>query len=92
MRWMMVFSLCRFGFLEKVACEQFEVCASLSDRDHLRKVETEPTKVLLLDSEHKLWVWQPMKKGSPSILPGFSRHNGEAVFSCVIGAVWMECL
>ena len=32
-----------------------EVCVSLSDRDHLCQVETEPTKVLLLHSECKLW-------------------------------------
>ena len=33
---------------------QFSVCASLSDLDHLRKTETEPKKVLMLDSEHKV--------------------------------------
>ena len=33
---------------------QFSVCASLSDFDHLRKTETEPKKVLMLDSEHQV--------------------------------------
>ena len=33
---------------------QFTVCASLSDMDYLRKVETEPTKVVLLDSDHQV--------------------------------------
>ena len=30
------------------------MCASLSDMDHLRKISTEPKRVLLLDSEHKV--------------------------------------
>ncbi len=72
----------RFSCLDKISCVQFEVCASLSDRDYLRKVETEPTKLLVLDSEHKLWLWEPTKKGStPSILPGFAKHNSMSVFS-----------
>ena len=68
----------RLGFLDKLSCLQFEVCASLSDRDYLRKVETEPTKVVVLDSEHKLWLWEPTKRGSfPSVLMGFAKHDGE---------------
>ena len=67
----------RLGFLDKVNCLQFEVCASLSDRDYLRKVETEPTKLLVLDSEHKLWVWEPTRRGSyPNTIQGFAKHNG----------------
>lgn len=66
----------RFGFLDKTNCCQFEVCASLSDRDYLRKVETEPTKLLVLDSEHKLWVWEPTKRGSiPKLFSGFAKRN-----------------
>lgn len=71
----------RFNFLGKISCVQFEVCASLSDKDYLRKVETEPTKVLVLDSEHKLWIWEPTRKGSvPSIMPGFTKLNGTAPY------------
>jgi len=33
---------------------QFTVCASLSDLDYLRKVETEPTKVVILDSDRQV--------------------------------------
>lgn len=70
--------LCSLGFLDKVSCVQFEVCASLSDRDYLRKVETEPTKCLVLDSEHKLWLWEPTRRGSfPRILTGFAKHSGK---------------
>ena len=46
--------LCRCAFFEKNSCIQFTVCASLSDLDYLRKVETEPTKVLMLDSNHQV--------------------------------------
>lgn len=61
-----------------MSCVQFEVCASLSDRDYLRKVETEPTKLLMLDSDHKLWLWEPTRRGSfPTLFPGFAKHNGE---------------
>ena len=75
----------RLGFLDKVSCAQFEVCASLSDRDYLRKVETEPTKVVLLDSECKLWFWEPTKRGSfPKILRGFTKHNGTCVKESVL--------
>ena len=76
----------RFGFLDKTSCLQFEVCASLSDRDYLRKVETEPTKLLVLDSENRLWVWEPTKRGSlPTLLPGFTKKNGKnAVMLCVV--------
>lgn len=67
----------RLGFLEKASCLRFEVCASLSDRDYLRKVETEPTKLVVLDSEHRLWLWEPTKRGSsPTTIQGFARHNG----------------
>ena len=44
----------RCGFLEKLECRVFQVCASLTDRAHLRGTSPEPTKVLLLDSEHKV--------------------------------------
>ena len=44
----------RCGFFEKASCVQFSVCASLSDLDHLRKTETEPIKVVLLDSNHQV--------------------------------------
>jgi hypothetical protein len=72
--------------LDKVGCLQFEVCASLSDRDYLRKVETEPTKLLVLDSEHRLWVWEPARRGNcPTLLAGFAKKNGEQV-STRVGA------
>lgn len=68
----------RLGFLEKASCLQFSVCASLSDLDHLRKVESEPAKVLVLDSNHNLWYWEPVKKGSvPNHIPGLARHKGD---------------
>lgn len=66
--------------MDKVSCLQFEVCASLSDRDYLRKVETEPTKLLVLDSEHKLWLWEPTQRGGyPTIFQGFAKHNGRPI-------------
>ena len=59
------------------------MCASLHDKDFLRKVETEPTKIMMLDSEHQVWYWEPTKKGSvPSILPGLARHKGVCVHIC----------
>lgn len=68
---------CRCGFFEKTNCVQFSVCASLHDMDYLRKVDTEPTKLLMLDSDHKLWCWEPSKRGSvPYVMPGLSRLNG----------------
>ena len=70
-------NLCRCGFFEKTSCVQFSVCASLHDMDYLRKVETEPTKLLMLDSDHKIWCWKPTKRGSvPYIMPGLSKLNG----------------
>ena len=45
---------CRCAFFENNNCIHFTVCASLSDLDYLRKVETEPTKVLMLDSNHQV--------------------------------------
>ena len=45
---------CRCAFFENNNCIQFTVCASLSDLDYLRKVETEPTKILMLDSYHQV--------------------------------------
>ena len=42
---------------------QFSVCASLSDLDHLRKTETEPKKVLMLDCEHKVRGWEGGREG-----------------------------
>ena len=86
----------RFGFLDKTNCCQFEVCASLSDRDYLRKVETEPTKLLVLDSEHKLWVWEPTKRGSiPKLFSGFAKRNGESSvlqYTCVTLSLPLQCL
>lgn len=72
--------------MDKVSYLQFEVCASLSDRDYLRKVETEPTKLLVLDSEHKLWLWEPTRRGSfPNLLPGFAKLDGRAVsYTCTL--------
>ena len=53
------------------------MCASLHDMDYLRNVETEPTKLLMLDSDHKIWCWEPTRRGSvPYIMPGLSRLNG----------------
>ncbi|XP_064404443.1 inhibitor of Bruton tyrosine kinase-like isoform X2 [Halichondria panicea] len=64
----------RCGFLESRPCRQFSVCASLNDLDHIRKVETEAPKVLLLDSSHDLWVWLPTVRGhTPILLPGLAR-------------------
>ncbi len=69
--------LCRCGFLESRPCRQFSVCASLNDLDHIRKVETEAPKVLLLDSSHDLWVWLPTVRGhTPILLPGLARLKG----------------
>lgn len=77
----------RFGFLDKASCLQFEVCASLSDRDYLRKVETEPTKLLVLDSEHRLWVWEPTIRGSaPSLFSGFAKCNGNLPVESHLGS------
>lgn len=80
--------------MEKVKCVQFEVCASLSDRDYLRKVETEPTKLLILDSDHKLWLWEPTRRGSfPNILPGLAKHNGESTTKQpTYSKVWLPIL
>jgi len=53
------------------------VCASLSDLDHLRKVQTEPTKVMMLDASHDVWYWEPTVRGStPNYLPGMARLKG----------------
>jgi alpha-tubulin suppressor-like RCC1 family protein len=68
----------RCGFLEKLECVQFQLCAPLTDRAHLRGTSPEPTKILLLDSEHKLWYWEPGKKGTlPQLLPGLAQFNGD---------------
>ena len=72
--------LYRCGFFEKTSCIQFSVCASLHDLDYLRRVETEPTKVLMLDSDHKIWCWEPTKRGSvPYIMPGLAKLNGTTI-------------
>lgn len=56
------------------------MCASLHDLDYLRKEETEPTKVLMLDSDHKIWFWEPTRRGSvPYIMPGLAKLNGTAI-------------
>ena len=75
-----LFILYRCGFFEKTSCIQFSVCASLHDLDYLRKVETEPTKVLMLDSDRKIWCWEPTRRGSvPYIMPGLAKLNGTTI-------------
>ena len=67
----------RCGFFEKTLCVQFSVCASLHDMDYLRKVETEPTKLLMLGSDGQLWCWEPTRRGSvPYVMLGLARLNG----------------
>ncbi len=69
--------VCRCGPLDNVPCRQFSVCASLSDMDHLRKIETEPPKLLFLTDSYNLLSWQPTVVGStPSLLSGLTRLKG----------------
>jgi len=71
----------RCTFFEKCSCMQFTVCASLSDLDYLRKVETEPTKVVILDSDRQVWYWEPAKKGSvPNLMPELCHHKVTQLF------------